>query len=501
VLNSLLEGCQVVGFDYTYLYLNDTAVAQAKQPREALLGRTLMACYPGIDQTPMFSVLRRCIAERSHQRMEHEFEFPDGSLGWFELRFIPVPEGTCILSLDITQSKRAAATLARTEEQLRQAQKLEAVGRLTRGVAHDFNNALSVILSYAGLLAGDLRPGDPLRADLEEILKAGERAAELTRQLLAVSRQQVVQPRIVDLNDVIAQVESMIRRLVGADVEVRTLLGSGLGLVKTDPGQIEQVVMNLVVNAREAMPSGGVLTLETGNLELDEGYVAQHVGMTAGPHVMMAVSDTGLGMDKATQERIFEPSFTTKEGGKGTGLGLSTVFGIVRQSAGSVWVYSEVGKGTTFKVYLPCIDPLRRPVTPPAPVTTLAGGETVLLVEDDDQLRAVAVGILSRHGYRVLAAANAGEALLLWEKHEGAIALLLSDVVMPHLSGPELAQRLLRLRPELRVLFMSGYTPEAIMHHAVLDRGAEFLPKPITPQALLTRVRQVLDRRLSSSSS
>jgi signal transduction histidine kinase/ActR/RegA family two-component response regulator len=493
VLNSLLEGCQVIGFDWKYLYVNDTVCVQGKRSREELLGRTMMECYPGIDQTPMFSALRRCMVERKHDRMENEFAFPDGSKGWFELRFIPVPEGTCILSLDITESKRTAAALARSEEQLRQAQKMEAVGRLAGGVAHDFNNLLSVILSYSSILIGDLRSNDPMRADLDEIKKAGERAADLTRQLLAFSRQQVLEPRILDLNDIISSMEKMIRRLVGEDVAVRSVLAPGLGKVKSDPGHVEQVLMNLVVNARDAMPEGGTLTLETQNVELDAHYAAAHLGVKPGPHVMLAVSDTGIGMDRATQERIFEPFFTTKEKGKGTGLGLSTVFGIVQQSGGSIWVYSEPGKGATFKVYFPRTDEAEIAVPPPVAVATLRGSETVLLVEDDSQLRTVARGILQRNGYRVLEAQNGGEALLLCEKHKGAIHLLLTDVVMPHMSGRELAERLKSIRPDMPVLYMSGYTENAIVHHFVLSPGVALLQKPLTPEALLRRVREVLD--------
>jgi two-component system cell cycle sensor histidine kinase/response regulator CckA len=493
VLDSLLEGCQVIGFDWTYLYVNDTVATQARRSREHLVGRTMMECFPGIDTTPMFSALRQCMTERGHGRMENEFKFPDGSQGWFELRFIPVPEGACILSLDISESKRTAAALARSEDQLRQAQKMEAVGRLAGGVAHDFNNLLSVVLSYASLLIDDLRPNDPMRADLQEIKRAGERAADLTRQLLTFSRQQVFQPRILDLNLVITDMDKMIRRLVGEDVDVRTAPGSGLGSVKADPGHIDQVIMNLVVNARDAMPHGGKLTIETQNVELDADYAEQHLGVTSGPHVMLAVSDTGIGMDKATQQRIFEPFFTTKEVGKGTGLGLSTVFGIVRQSAGSIWVYSEPGHGTTFKIYLPRTDEMDVVIPAPVQVATLRGTETVLLVEDDDQLRTVALGILTRNGYRILEARNGGEAFLLCAKHDGPIQLLLTDVVMPLMSGRELAERLAPLRSDMRVLYMSGYTEDAIVHHRVLSPGIALLQKPITPETLLNRVRQVLD--------
>jgi len=494
VLDSLLEGCQVIGFDWTYLYVNDTVAAQGRRSKEDLLGRTMMECYPGIDGTPMFVELHRCMEERKHTRFENEFTYPDGSKGWFELRFIPVPEGTCILSLDITEGKRAAVALARSEEQLRQAQKMEAVGRLAGGVAHDFNNLLSIVLSYASLLIDDLKPGDPMRADLEEIKRAGQRATALTRQLLAFSRQQVLEPKILDLNAIITGMDSMIRRLIGEDVEFNTLPRGDLGKVKADPGHMEQVLLNLVVNARDAMPGGGQLTIETGNAALDEAYSKEHLGVTPGPHVMLAVSDTGCGMDKATRERIFEPFFTTKEKGQGTGLGLSTVFGIVKQSGGSIWVYSELGKGSTFKVYLPRTgEILERPSLPPPAVGSLRGSECILLVEDEDQVRVVARGILTRNGYQVLDARNGGEALLLCEGHAGAIDLLLTDVVMPRMSGQQLAERLVPQRPTMRVLYMSGYTENAIVHHRVLDEGIVLLQKPITPDGLLRKVREVLD--------
>jgi signal transduction histidine kinase len=496
VLNSLVEGCQVIGFDYTYVYVNDTVVAQGQQPRERLIGRTMMECYPGIEQTPMFEALRRCMGERRHDRMENQFTFPDGSTGWFELRFVPVPEGTCILSLDVTAQKRAAATLSRTEEQLRHAQKMDAIGRLAGGVSHDFNNMLSVILSYTGQILSELERDDPLRADLEQIEKAGERAADLTRQLLTFSRQQVVLPRVLDLTQIVAGMEKMLGRLLGADVEVTLLPDSRLGKVKADPGQIEQIVMNLAVNARDAMPRGGKLTIQTNSTELDDHYASEHLGVTPGPYVMLAVTDTGTGMSPETQAQIFEPFFTTKERGKGTGLGLSIVFGIVKQGGGHVWVYSERGQGTTFKVYFPRTDAKADTIpSQPPPTESGRGSETILLVEDDDQVRAAARGILRRSGYTVLDAPGPGEALLVVEKYGARIHLLVTDVVLPRMNGPELVDRIRVTRPGIKVLFMSGYTDEAIIQHGLLDSGVAFLQKPIVPDILTRKVREALGMR------
>ncbi len=394
---------------------------------------------------------------------------------------------------ELAERRKAEDALRRTEEQLRQAQKMEAVGQLAGGIAHDFNNLLSVVLSYSSLILGTITADDPIRPEIQEIEKAGERAADLTRQLLAFSRQQVLEPRVINLNDVVSGIDGMLRRLVGEDITLRSTAGRDLRRVKADPGHIEQVIMNLVVNARDAMPRGGHITLETANVELDELYAKDHIDVTPGPYVMLAVSDTGLGMDKATQERIFDPFFTTKEKGKGTGLGLSTVFGIVKQNGGSIWVYSEPNRGTTFKIFLPVTTEEAIAVAAPATVGSLRGTETILLVEDEDQVRLVASGVLRKNGYRVLEASNGTDALLVARSHPGIIHLVLTDVVMPQMSGAELVNQLLPLRPQTRVLYMSGYTDDAIIHHRILERGVTLLQKPITPDLLLRKVRAILD--------
>ena len=392
-----------------------------------------------------------------------------------------------------------SAALMKAEAQLRQSQKLEAIGRLAGGVAHDFNNLLSVILSYASLAAADLPAEHSVRADLGEIEVAGRRAAELTQQLLAFSRQQVLTPKVVDLNACIASMDKMLRRVIGEDIELRSVPAPRLGRVKVDPGQIEQVILNLVVNARDAMPLGGTLTIETGNAYIDEAYAADHPGVTPGPHVLLAVTDTGTGMDKATQARIFEPFFTTKEIGKGTGLGLSTVFGIVRQSGGTIWLYSEPGLGATFKLYFPETDAEGLPEPDHAALEPSAPGtETILLIEDEEQVRAVARSILTRHGYEVLVAATPADALRLSAEFPGTIHLILTDVVMPRLSGRALAEQLCEVRPDARVLFMSGYTDDTVVRHGGLDADSAFLQKPLTPDVLVRKVREVLSAELTA---
>jgi len=390
--------------------------------------------------------------------------------------------------------KTAEAALRRSEEQLRQSQKLEAIGGLAGGIAHDFNNLLSLILGYSALLTDGLKADDPLREDLEAIHDAGLRAADLTRQLLAFSRQQVLAPRILDINGVFSGMENMLRRLIGEDIELRSLPAADLPRIMADPGQIEQVIMNLVVNARDAMPRGGQLTIETTAVVLDQCYADEHLDVRAGPHVMLAVSDSGMGMDKVTQAHVFEPFFTTKAVGKGTGLGLATVFGIVRQSGGTIWLYSEPGVGTTFKVYFPALDAALPDAVslPPADLHTLRGAETILLVEDDERVRVLARAILKKYGYNVLEAQSGGDAILLCEQHTATIHLLLTDVVMPRMSGRQLAERLLTIRPQMKVLYMSGYTDDAVVRHGILESTIAFIQKPITPAALARKVREVL---------
>jgi len=391
----------------------------------------------------------------------------------------------------------ALEALHNTEKQLIQSQKLEAVGRLAGGVAHDFNNLLTVILGYSEIANRNLSAGDPLRHNLEEITKASKCAASLTRQLLAFSRKQVMQPRVFDLNTVVSDLEKMLRRMIGEDVEMHVSRQPNLGRIKADPMQLEQVIMNLVVNARDAMPRGGNLSIETRNVYLDESYAREHVPVVAGDYVMLAISDTGCGMDEETRQHIFEPFFTTKEVGKGTGLGLSMVYGIVRQSGGTIWVYSEAGQGTTFKIYFPRVSAeVKEYGQASQPFDALRGTETILLVEDADLVRTLTRRVLENAGYRVLEAASAEAAIKLCESiHGDKIGLLLTDVVMPGMNVDDMAKILLAKQPGMPVLYMSGYTDDAIVQRGVLEAGINFLEKPFSPASLALKVREVLDRR------
>jgi signal transduction histidine kinase/CheY-like chemotaxis protein len=397
-----------------------------------------------------------------------------------------IPIRTAGVGMDVTERQRL-------EAQVRQAQKMDAIGQLAGGVAHDFNNLLTAIIGFTELTLSQLEPDHATRPDVQEILHAGRSAATLTRQLLAFSRKQMLQPQILDLNALINRMETLLRRTIGDHVQLVTRFDAHLARVNADPGQIEQVMMNLVINARDAMPGGGFLTIETATVRIDTGYAERQPGSPLGTYVMIAISDTGVGMDEVTRGRLFEPFFTTKEQGKGTGLGLATVYGIIKQSGGFVSVYSEVGRGTTFKVYLPEAEHVQDH-SPLAQATASAGGtETILLVEDRQEVRAVARTTLARRGYTVLEADRGDVALALAKRHDAPIHLLLTDVVMPGMSGRELARQLLLQRRSTRVLYMSGYTDQSIVHHGVLEADIAFIQKPFSPDALLLKVRETLD--------
>ena len=408
------------------------------------------------------------------------------------IRFLYDSDGSPVGILGVT---RDIAARKRLEEQLRKAQEMEAIGRLSGGVAHDFNNILTAITGYSELLLMDLDPDDPEHSDVEAIKEAAERAAALTQQLLAFSRKQVLRLEVLDLNSVVANTEKMLQRLIGEDIDLTTILDPDLGRVRADPGRIEQVIMNLAVNARDAMPQGGKLTIETKNAVLDADYARGYVDVEPGRYVMLVVSDAGVGMSEEIQSHLFEPFFTTKEDGKGTGLGLATVYGIVKQSDGHIGVYSEPGQGTAFKIYLPRTDEAVEPLHPGlVSAESGRGSEIILLVEDDEAVRNLARRVLTESDYTVLEAGNGEEAIQVCQQHQGPLHLLLTDVVLPGgMSGRKIAERLVLLRPEVKVLCMSGYTDDAIVHHGVLEPGIAFLEKPFTPTALLQKVRRVLD--------
>jgi two-component system, cell cycle sensor histidine kinase and response regulator CckA len=486
ILENIGDAIFIADREGRYLDVNPRACELTGYSREELLRLRVTDTYPQ-EQRDDAAGRVTAVAGGSPLILERPLLRKDGSVVIVEANARPLTGGQMLATVrDITERRDL-------EKQLHQSQKMEAVGRLAGGVAHDFNNMLTAIFGYTDLMGEDLPPGSPMREDVAEVRKAAQRAAALTRQLLAFSRQQVLEPVVLNANDLIEEFDKMLRRLIGEDVELRLSLARELGNVRADPGQLQQVLMNLVVNARDAMPTGGRLVIETANADLSDEYVERHQPVVPGPYVMVAVTDTGVGMSPATKARIFEPFFTTKEKGKGTGLGLSTVYGIVKQSGGYVWVYSEPGSGSTFKVYLPRVDaPAQAPSTP-REAKTLAGTETILLAEDDEILRRLTKGLLEKSGYRVLEAEHATSALAAARAHQGTIHLLLADVVMPGASGRDLARQLAEFRPDTKVLYVSGYTDEAIVHHGMLEPGLNFLPKPFTPAALARKVREVLD--------
>jgi DNA-binding response OmpR family regulator/signal transduction histidine kinase len=485
-----------VGKDYTYHAVNEAYLFAHQIIRDAIVGSSAAKLHG--DKVFMEVIkpeLDKCLAG-APVRYAAWFDYPGLGRRFMDVTYNPYKDqkgeisGVVVCVHDLTEQRRL-------EEQLRQSVKMEAIGTLAGGVAHDFNNLLTIILGNSDIALQRIDKDNPFIKNIEQIRRAGQRAALLTSQLLAFSRKQVVQPKVINLNEVIADTEKMLKRLIGEDIDLVSMLDSRLARVMADPGLIEQVIINIAINARDAMPHGGKLTIETVNVYLGEDYARHHLEVVPGHYAMVAVSDTGCGMDEATLSHIFEPFFTTKTKGKGTGLGLSVVFGIVKQSGGHIWVYSEPGNGTTFKVYLPTVeqDPESLEAGAEREEPPVGGGETVLLVEDDDAVRDLAGGVLREYGYTVYEAHDGYQALKLYNSHEGPIHLLVTDVVMPGMNGRELAQKIESLRPALKVLFVSGYTDNAIVHHGVLDAGTAFLQKPFTPEALARKVREVIDSR------
>jgi two-component system cell cycle sensor histidine kinase/response regulator CckA len=408
---------------------------------------------------------------------------------------IPRTKKSLASVLDITEFKRAEKEKAGLEDQFRQSQKMEAIGRLAGGIAHDFNNVMTVIKGYNQLSLIELKQEDPLRTNLEEIEKAIDRATDLTRQLLAFSRRQIFEVKVLNLNIVLQDLEKMLKRIIGEDIELANFLAEDLGKAKIDPGQIEQVIMNLAVNARDAMPNGGKFTIETANIVLDEEYARNHIAVKPGDYVMLSVSDTGSGMTPEVKEKVFEPFFTTKEKSKGTGLGLSTVYGIIKQSGGNIWVYSELGQGTTFKIYLPRVDEQAEELPEKPKIGEIPrGNETILIVEDDEPVRKLAARILKRQGYTVLEAHHEAEAISIGKERKEPIHIMLVDVIMPEVSGNQLVVSMRQVRQDFKVLYMSGYTDNAIVHHGILEKGVNYIQKPFTMDGLARKVREVLDK-------
>jgi PAS domain S-box-containing protein len=474
-------------------FLNATGLA-----REQVVGKRIDEVLPESSRALVVEKYRQAITERHRMDWEEVAVYPSGTkVGEVNIAPIFDATGRCTHLIgavhDVSERRRL-------EEQLRQAQKMEAVGQLAGGIAHDFNNLLTAIAGYTGLALANPDVPVPVRRDLEQVTGAAERATDLIRQLLAFSRRQVMQPVSLHLGAALDEIAPMLRRLLGEDVRLVIEVEPDLGSVLADPGQVSQVVMNLAVNSRDAMPAGGTLTLEAANVALDAEYAVGHAEVTPGPYVVLSVTDTGSGMDDATRARLFEPFFTTKAQGKGTGLGLATVYGIVKQSGGHIWVYSEPGHGTSFKVYLPRIEAVsvERLVSPVEPRDT-EGTETILVAEDDDAVRGFIQTVLEGRGYTVIAAVSADAAIEAASGHDRPIHLLLTDVVMPGPSGLQLATRIAEMSPGIRIIYMSGYTEDTIVHHGVLHPTVSFLAKPFSPDALAARVRAELDSRGAAS--
>jgi len=495
LLKSIRDSVYVLNKEWRHILVNDAAESFTGIPKDKLLGSKLTELFPGVENTPFFKTFQRVMENREPDSVVHEYTFEDGRKGWYEVYVYPVPEGILCISRDITERKIAEKEREKLQQRLIQSQKMETVGRLAGGVAHDFNNMLGVILGRTELMLMDMTSDNPLYEDLMEIQKAAERSADLTRQLLAFARKQNISPEVLDLNETVESMLKMLKRLIGEDINLVWQPDTNLWHVKMDTAQIDQILANLCVNARDSISGVGNITIETKNMFFEQSYCDKHPEFIPGAYVMLSVSDDGCGMDKQTQEKIFEPFFTTKEAGKGTGLGLSTVYGIVKQNNGFVYVYSEPGEGSIFKIYIPRHEekPAEQDSTD-AMNTPQSQGETVLLVEDNPRILNMVKLMLENLGYSVLSSSKPIEALELAKEYTGKIDLLLTDIVMPQMAGKELGKRLGKICPEIKVLFMSGYTDNVIANHGVLDEDVHFIQKPFSISTLATHVKQALEK-------
>jgi len=503
VIENALDVIFILDANGTFRYTSPSIKEVMGYSPEELIGKDSFRYIDPQDLAKVLVVFEEGVQKPgTATKLEFRIRHRDGSLRNIEaiarnLLHVPSVKGIVVNARDITKRKRAEEEMIVLQEQFRQSQKMEAIGRLAGGIAHDFNNLLTVIKGYSQLSLLELKEEGPLKGNIEEIKKASEKVGDLTRQLLTFSRSQVLEVKVLDLNAILRNLEKMLRRVIGEDIELVIFLADDLRRIKTDPGQIEQVIMNLAVNARDAMPSGGKLIIETTNVELDELYAHTHIELIPGRYVMLSVSDTGVGMTPEVKERVFEPFFTTKEKEKGTGLGLSTVYGIVKQSGGDIWVYSEPGYGTTFKIYLPRVDEPQNEeeiMEERLEEALPRGNETILVVEDNEEVRKVTGRILRMQGYRVLEASDGSDSFSISKQHDGPIHLMITDMVMSEMNGPELAKRLTSFYPEMKVLYMSGYVKNFISHQGILEKGMNYIQKPFTVDKLTRKVREVLDK-------
>jgi PAS domain S-box-containing protein len=476
--------------DYRFLAANPAFEAMTGLKADEIVGRTVLDVLPGTE--PHWIEMYAKVALTGEPALFESFHSDLGK--HFQVTtFRPVTNQFACIFTDITEQRRIEKERVKLEEQLQQAMKMEAMGRLAGGVAHDFNNLLTGIIGHVSLSLMDLRPEDPMADSLNEIKIAAERAAALTKQLLAFSRKQIIEPRVLDLNEIIASLHKMLVRLIGENIEFKVIASKSPGAVKVDPGQFEQILINLVVNARDAMPDGGVLIVETSNVDLGTDYCRLHPYVIPGKYVQLTVSDTGEGMSDDVKSHLFEPFFTTKPKGRGTGFGLATIYGAVKQAMGSIEVYSVQGEGTIFQVFLPQVDDVAEMLREESGLHQISGGhETILFVEDEDIVREIVVRILEMHGYNVLEAFDAENAIQIGQAYKYPIDLLMTDVVMPGMNGRQLAEQLVKIHPETKVLYSSGYSENQIAHHGVIDEGLNYIAKPFTPDVLAKKLRQVL---------